>query len=276
MITAICFFVTAALLLFPQVCAKAARDALYVWGLQVVPSLFPYMVFSKMLAERIRNTKWPPIAVCLLLGTIGGSPSGAALIETYAMRLSGRSLLPLCAFTGVISPMFFLGTVRSWTEDALLSRNLLLAQLAGALMAALCACFIPVSQRIPSKVCSTERTEKSPLTQSIDAVLQIGGCIICFSVIASLLGLVPLHPSVRAVLHAVLEISGGMHAIIQSAISVSTKPVLLAFVSSFSGLSILSQNLLFLRSVGVRTNTLLALSIVRAIFSALAIMLLSI
>jgi len=91
--------VLCALLLLPGQCAQAAADALAIWGLGVVPSLFPYMVFSRLLCEQIRNTKCPPAVVCVLLGAFGGSPSGAATICAYKDRLSHKAVLALSAFT---------------------------------------------------------------------------------------------------------------------------------------------------------------------------------
>ena len=270
MIVSVYLVMIGALLLFPQICAQAAKEALIVWGLHVTPSLFPYMVLSRMLAERLKKTSLPPWCTCALLGALGGSPSGAALIACAHTRLSAKNILALCAFTGTISPMFFFGTINGWTKDSLLCGQLFLAQFLGAALTAI------LVRILPFRVSSTktddaikEKNERGTMAQSIDAVLQIGGCIICFSVFAALMSLLPLPQELLPFLHAVLEISGGVHAVIRFPFSEFTRQIILAAVSGFGGLSILSQNLLFLKPAGLRGETLFLLSLIRALFSAL-------
>lgn len=259
-----------ALLLFPKICAQAAAEALTVWGLSVVPSLFPYMVFSRLLCGQIKNTGCPPALVCMLLGSLGGSPSGAAAISAYRARLSPRAILALSAFTGTISPMFFLGTLSSWTDDPILCRNLFLAQTAGAALSALCALHMSFSCPGPqSSAPGSTADAESPLVQSIDAILQIGGSIICFSVVAGLFSLLPLTKPLHPALHALLEISGGAHAIAASTFPKEYQAALLAFAAGFGGLCVLSQNLFFLKSL-IPMPRLLVLALLRAVFSAAA------
>lgn len=266
-------FILVALLLFPQLCAASAREALTIWGLNVVPSLFPYMVFSKLLCEQIQHTAISPAPVCMLLGMLGGSPSGAAMIQTYRSRLSDRACMFLGTLTGVVSPMFFLGTVQSWTDNPSLCLRLMICQFSGALLAAISVFLFSVSFLSDNRL-GTRPTEnlKTPLSQSLDAIFQVGGCIICFSVIASLLRLLPLPKSIFPVLHALLEISGGVYAIVQFPFSAKTQEVLLAFVSGFGGLCILFQNLLFLRMIGFTISGLLRISIIRGFFSAIVML----
>ena len=40
----------ALILRFPDLAIKSAREALFVWGRDIVPSLFPYMVLCKTLS----------------------------------------------------------------------------------------------------------------------------------------------------------------------------------------------------------------------------------
>jgi len=261
--------VLASLLIWPQICVHSARDALAIWSLHVVPSLFPYMIFSKLLCEQIKHTSCPPALICAVLGIFGGSPSGAAMISTYHTRLSGKAALSLVAFTGTISPMFFLGTVNSWTNKPHLGTLLLITQFIGAAMTAVFLFFLFPSSSA-GKECKElqQHNEKSPLSQSIDAVLQIGGCIICFSVIASLLGQLPFPKALYPLLHAALEISGGIHAILHFPFPERMQGILLAYFSGFGGLCILLQNLLFLRPIGVSLHKLLFVSLTRGLFSA--------
>lgn len=271
----------AAMLLFPQVCIAAAAQALRIWALDVVPSLFPYMVLSRLLAQRL-SAAGVPGAVCVpLLGLLGGSPSGACALSVCAQegRLSSCALHVLSALCGTISPMFFLGTIARWTGDAALARRLLAAHLIGAGYAALVILALsalhkgrPVSARPGASAASD-----SPIVQSVDSVLGVGGCILFFSVLAALASRIlpaSLEPY-RPLLHAALETAGGTHALITSGWPLRTKAVLCAALCGFSGFSILTQNALFLRPLGIPVRRLILYGLLRAMGAgtAMALML---
>lgn len=259
------------LLLFPQHTSEAARQALSVWGLQVVPSLFPYMVFCRLLSMQLKSRRIRVAPVAMLLGLMGGSPSGASILASCSPALSSRSLYALCALTGTISPMFTLGTLFSWTQNAPLCRLLLVCHLLGA---ALCGVLVRLTcgkdRALSLPSASAVSLEAGPLAQSIDAILQVGGCIICYSVLAGLLRLLPiLSRPVCAVLHSLLEISGGMHALCSLPMPLRLRAVCMASLCGFSGLSILSQNHAFLAPLGVRMIHLVAFAVLRAFLAGM-------
>lgn len=263
------------LLFFPQQASEAARQALSVWGLSVVPSLFPYMVFCRLLSARLKERRISAVPVAVVLGLAGGSPSGASVIASYGGGLSPRTLLSLCAMTGTISPMFTLGTLLSWTQNAALCRLLLLCHL---LSAVLCGGLIRLwgpNRPLRSSVSVSDAVPPDPLSQSIDAVLQVGGCIICYSVLAGLLRLLPfLGRQAYAILHSLLEISGGIHALCLLSMPHRLQAICMAALCGFSGFSILSQNHAFLAPLGVRMGHLMAFALLRAVLAgALAAML---
>lgn len=255
------------LIVFPQHTSGSAAAALRIWGLDVVPSLFPYMVLCRLLSERLRQRSVPAALVSVLLGLLGGSPSGASVIAAYSGRLSQRSLLALCALTGTISPMFMLGTIHAWTQNTPLCRLLLLCHLLGAVCTGGIV-FLACKNKDSVKDAPSSFASSNPITQSIDAILQVGGCIIFYSVLAGLLGLLPfLSESLRAALHSLLEISGGIHALCTAAMPPRLRAVLMASLCGFSGFSILSQNHAFLFQLGIRMTQLLVFALLRAAIS---------
>lgn len=266
------------LLLFPAVCAQCAKDALIVWGMHVVPSLFPYMIFCKMLAAQLKNTSIPPVAVCIMLGMLGGSPSGAGMISSYAHRLSPKAICCLAALTGVVSPMFFLGSVSAWTGNKLLSQKLVVSQTIGSFSLSAILFHLPVEKFFTyNTVFHAHDQENSVLTQCIDAILRIGSCIICFSVVAGYMEILlpAIHPKFRAFLHGLLEISGGIHAMTNAFADSPVLDILLAFTAGFSGFSIIAQNLFFLKPLGVNLPLLSLISLSRAFLSAFCMALLN-
>lgn len=261
--------VIASLVIFPSHTAASAADALRIWGLDVVPSLFPYMIFCRLLAARLREKNVNAPLTAAVLGLLGGSPSGASILAAYGNQLPRRTLYALCTLTGTISPMFMLGTVLSWTQDAALCHTLLLSHLLGA---ALASAAIYVIYRTPDNLPSVSSsaavlgTSGNPIAQSIDAILQVGGCIICYSVLASLLRLLPFaNETISVWFHGLLEVSGGVHAIAKLPLPENQRAVALAALCGFSGVSILSQNHAFLAPLGVKMKQLVLFALLRAL-----------
>lgn len=260
------------LVCFPADTAEAALLALKTWATSIVPVLFPYMVFSRQLCNSLDALHLPAFPLVAALGLLGGSPSGAAAVAANHPRLSPRSIPMLCALTGTVSPMFILGTIQGWIGQPALCRRLLLCHWAGAL---LCAWiihhrntpFIPVPQRIHEPHAETSNS----ISQSIDAVLQVGGCVILYSVLAGMAGKI-LHsfPMLHPIVHAAMEVAGGMHAICQSSIHPEAKAILLSAALGFGGFSILSQNHAMLKPLGVSMHQLAFFAILRAVLCAAA------
>lgn len=270
MMLAGCAFLLVALLALPDQAAQAAREAIAVWGLDVAPSLFPYMVLCRTLTARLRTRRIPAHCVAAALGLMGGSPSGAAGVSACAQRegLTRRQILPLAALTGTLSPMFLLSTLRGWTGDARLCRLLLASHILGALFAFAVVRLYAGKGEKPRPMCDpSPGAQANPIAESVQAILSVGGCIVFFSVLAAVARLlIPALPdSAAAVLHAVLEVAGGARALAHASFDPQVRAVLLATACGFTGLSILSQNLLFFRPLGVRLSHLLAIGLLRAV-----------
>ena len=272
-----CSLMLVAMLVLPGPTSQAARSALAVWGLEVAPSLFPYMVLCRTLSARLCERQLPAHQIASVLGLLGGSPSGAAAVASCAEKngLSRNHILCLAALTGTLSPMFLLSTVREWTGDATLCRLLLISHLLGALFAYTVVRLYTGKPVVPP-LRGAAQTEASasgnPIVESVQAILSVGGCIVFFSVVASAMTLlIPgMGANVSAVLHAVLEIAGGMRSLVKAPMPSDTRAVLMAAASGFSGLSILSQNLLFLKPHGISMRDLLALAFLRCVGCAAA------
>lgn len=265
------------LLRYPLDTAHAARNALIIWGENVVPTLFPYMLFCRSLLGSLRGTSLPSHAVAAALGILGGSPSGAAVLMACRCSISRRTLYALCALTGTISPMFLLGTIQSWTNDPNLCTKLLLTHWTGAVACALIV-FGLYHHHTERCILSVEDASQtpSPLSQSIDAILQVGGCIIGYSVLAEVLKKALLSFSALPHLaHAALEVSGGIHAICKNEMLSGHKEILLAAACGFTGCSILAQNYAFLKKAGIHMHQLVFFALLRMMISVGMILLIA-
>ena len=121
----------ACMVAYPVEAAQAAARGFSIWAAAVLPSLFPFMVCCQLLAASdaparlgapfdglMRRALRCPgeAAPLMLLGFMGGSPSGARMIASRRAEgaLTRAEAERLACLTGTVSPMFLLGTLPVW------------------------------------------------------------------------------------------------------------------------------------------------------------------
>ncbi len=270
------FGLAALMLLDSDTVLNAVNGAAGVFVRSVMPALFPMMVLNGLSARLSgREKRWMTVGFCWL----AGSPASAQRLEGLRERgeLPERALLPLAAATGVMSPLFFVGSLGSRLPNPAGGWLLLTAHWLGALAAA--GLIHGLSRRFsPTEKAETFRPEErtagrasllaalpDSLRQAGTALLSVCGAMMLFSILAAffrqglsflLPGWAADHPEVPALLWALLEIGGGAHALLD--VSPTPDLPLLCALCSFGGLSIWMQNLLFLGK-SIRPGKLLLL-----------------
>lgn len=270
------FGLAALMLLDSDMVLNAVNGAAGVFVRSVMPALFPMMVLNGLSARLSgRERRWMTVGFCWL----AGSPASAQRLEGLRERgeLPERALLPLAAATGVMSPLFFVGSLGSRLPNPAGGWLLLTAHWLGALAAA------GLIHRLSRRFSSMEKAEPvrpeertagrasllaalpDSLRQAGTALLSVCGAMMLFSILAAffrqglsflLPGWAADHPEVPALLWALLEIGGGAHALLD--VSLTPDLPLLCALCSFGGLSIWMQNLLFLGK-SIRPGKLLLL-----------------
>ena len=270
------FGLAALMLLDSGTVLDAVNGAAGLFVRSVMPALFPMMVLNGLCARLGgREQRWMTVCFCWL----SGSPASAQRLEGLRERgeLPERALLPLAAATGVMSPLFFVGSLGSRLPNPAGGWLLLTAHWLGALAAA------GLIHRLSRRFSSMEKAEPvrpeertagrasllaalpDSLRQAGTALLSVCGAMMLFSILAALFrqGLSALlpdwaaaHPEFPAILWAVLEVGGGAHALLDA--SAAPDLPLLCALCSFGGLSIWMQNLLFLGK-SIRPGKLLLL-----------------
>lgn len=237
-----------ALVLFSGEAMQAASQAAAVFGSGVMPALFPMMVVSRLLPSG--SGALVPEA---LFAFASGSPASAQRVRRlFDNGLSQGRAEILLLLTGVMSPMFFTGTLAAWTgEQHTACAMLLLHWLSAILCAMLWSRFVPARQASPLSLPHEEKTGLSAaIVQSAQALMAVCGAMMLFSIAAGVLraALSRLFPAFAleklfSLMHAVLEIGGGTAAVLNA----WEEPpyALLSALCSFGGLSIWMQNLLF-------------------------------
>lgn len=271
------FGLAALMLLDSGTVLDAVNGAAGLFVRSVMPALFPMMVLNGLCARLGgREQRWMTVCFCWL----SGSPASAQRLEGLWERggLAGRELLPMAAATGVMSPLFLVGSLGGRLPNPAGGWLMLTAHWLGALAAAGLAhglnhlsrrktadAALPEERALrPAEPVSLLEALPDSLRQTGPALLSVCGAMMLFSILAALFrqGLSALlpdwaaaHPEFPAILWAVLEVGGGAHALLD--VSAAPDLSLLCALCSFGGLSILMQNLLFLGK-SIRPGRLLA------------------
>ena len=258
----------------------AAAQAAGVFAAAVMPALFPLLVLAELSGRcPKRNSKCSPFgktcrlqSLRLLLFSFGaGSPAG-----TRRIALDHETNRPwLLVASGVMSPMFFVGTLATWLNDSRAALLMLLAHWISALMTGLFVRVILLKRDGSSAVEATPREASwgealpASIAAACRALLSVCGAMMLYAVIGAVLSelLRLCWPQVPAqwlaVLHGLLEIGGGSHAVCEA---FDAPYALLCALCSFGGLSLWTQNLAFIGRQ-LRPAALLAF---RAVHGALA------
>ena len=275
------------LLLFPQNGLYACTHALALWSDSVVPALFPVMILSRLLISTdILYLILKPIAfLCsrflhlsfygtyaLLLGYICGYPMGVKTIADLEddRLLSQEEGYFLARFINNVSPGFLVGYV--CTE---LLRNSVAASACMVILYGASLTYGTVTaifrKNTGSRLTYTKKAIVQPdrnrkksthfsflmlldhtLEDSILQILKIGGYMVLFSVLTSVVYAISFLPdTARAMLSAVLEISCGAQQIALLSCPAFLRGILLTASLSFGGLCSAFQSSSFLQRAGI-------------------------
>ena len=213
----ICIF-TIFLILFSSNNLIAAKNGLFLWASSVVPSLLPFFIATELLnytniisfLGKVLNKFMRPIfnvpgegAFALIMGIISGYPVGAQIVCNLKKQgiCTKEECERLLAFTNNSGPLFIIGTVGvSFFANSAIGFKLFIVHLASCLLVG----FIfrwwkhnkkhsPFLNRSKNSNIYTLRLSNlgiilsTSIQKSISLVLTIGGFIVLFSVIVSML-----------------------------------------------------------------------------------------
>ena len=220
------YFFTVFLLVYSSSNIVAAKNGLILWVVSIVPSMFPFFIATELLCftniititGKLLNKIMRPIfnvpgegAFALLMGIISGYPIGAKIVGTYKIQgiCSEIECERLISFTNNSGPLFIVGTVGiSMLHSQSIGIKLLIVHLLSCLLVGF---LFRWWKRKKEKdfTCSFKnkfvslsfykKTKKDisfynlgeilsfSIQSSIKSVLIIGGFVVLFSVIISML-----------------------------------------------------------------------------------------
>ena len=288
----LCF--TACLLIFSSSNLPAIKSGLQLWANCVVPSLFPFFVATELLMHtniinifgRVLNNYMKPLfnvsgegAFAFIMGIISGYPVGAKIASKFRETdiCSKAECERLLSFTNNSGPLFIIGTVGILMyQNTTIGILLFITHLLGCLSVGFVFRFWKrncdfkndvknktyhyLSNKSNASFANLGEILAESITNSISTILLIGGFVVIFSSIISILkasgilnilctSITPIFnffhidsKFISGILTGLLEITNG----IQTVSSISNKNfsinlVITAFLLGFGGISVFLQ-----------------------------------
>ena len=271
------------MLLFPKAVFNGASEGLLLWFQVVFPTLFPFMLITNLLMDSgglafISGIFRRPFrrifgvsgngSFAVLAGFLCGYPMGAKvtadLLRTGRItRAEGQYLLSFCNNT---SPVFIINFIvwKTLGEDQLLLPSLavliggpvLLSFLFRRVYLEKGKHFFPEFSALGNR--SGRETDFSLLDlcmmNSFESIVKVGGYIILFSVVLSLLSESGQHSPVFTALTAVLEVTNGILIIDGLNLRLTLSWPLIMALTSFGGLCSVAQTQCMIQDTGLKIS----------------------
>lgn len=235
------------LILDSRCAADSAREALFLCGKTLIPSLFPLFVLGGMLVPALVQIRIPGLSRILgfpegyfLLGLLGGYPLGAACIARAAERGDLRAedaerLTGLCSLCG---PGFLFGVVGTLLSPGAAAVVFALQLEAALLTAALWPGATTTRIQAQAEAVSLSDT----LNKATQSILTVCGWVTLAAVAAGFLRrwvLALLPEGIAVVLTGLMELTNGILA--AGNLGKDARFLLCGLFASFGGISVLLQ-----------------------------------
>lgn len=282
------------LVIFSNSNLQAAKNGLELWTKSVVPALLPFFIATELLSHtnvisflgKFLNKCMRPLfnvpgegAFAFLMGIISGYPVGAKIVTNFrnegiCTKYEAERLL---CFTNNSGPLFILGSVgismfADTTTGVILFVTHLLSCITVGLLFRFWKCNKTSSKNVLHKLPSDNNTKElatfsnlgyiltSSIKSAISTVIMIGGFIVLFSVIISILNngnllntisyiISPIFSAFgipvkfsNGIISGIIELTNGIKIVSGIPIkNISVNIIISAFLLGFGGLSVLLQ-----------------------------------
>lgn len=258
---------------FPQVTEAGSKSAIVIWANSIVPVLLPFFIFSDFIKRTGNLEKLParvyPFAVAVLSGYPMGAKVTADLLSQGRLSpLEGRCVLSYAMVTG---PAFLMGTIGGFLGSREAAFVVLAAHYLGALLNGLL--WHESGAKSPRQAMPSVRDENRSnrlmehfslsILAGFKAMAVILAYLMFFMIGMNLLdycGLTGLigNETAASFLKGLLEMTAGCSMIGACNISLQMKTVLMSFLVSFGGLSVIGQSVSMAEGSGIGTKDILA------------------
>lgn len=286
----------------PQTYANSCLDAISVWSLKVLPVLFPFFIFTRLIVNlsdnkqnfmdkfftKLYNTPKGSFNT-YFLSTLSGYPMGAKLICTMHnnKQIDTKDAKKMLSFCSVSGPMFMLGTVgvsmlKNFKAGIIILVSNIIASLFNGLLYR--------GKKVEFKYISNTYKNNSNILadsvyDSLISILMVGAYIVLSFLIIEILKNLriiyylsfaichifkcsQLIDVIQSILCGIIEITKGILDLSTTSINLSSKTIIASSLIGFGGVSIMMQSLNFLSKLKIPFKTMLKQKITQCILCA--------
>lgn len=313
----ICLFCIG-LVVFSQTNLKSAKNGLILWATAVVPSLFPFFVSTELLSYtnivKYLGKCLTPItralfnvpgegAFAFIMGLISGYPVGAKIVSNFVEQkiITVEEAERLLAFTNNSGPLFIIGTVGiNFFGSATIGIILFITHILACITVGVILKFTAKTSTKYNKNYNVNTNKKNitiatlgdvlskSITNSISTILMIGGYVVVFSVIISILNqsgilnsmskiIAPVINTLgfntklaKPILYGIIELTNGVNLVANTAIpKLSENIIISSFLLGFGGISVLLQVLSIVSKTKISIKKYIIGKVLQGIFAAI-------
>ena len=315
----LCFFIVS-MLIFSKSNLSSSKAALALWANSIVPTLFPFFIATELLSHtfviqilgKMFNNVMKPLfnvpgegSFAFIMGIISGFPLGAKIVvDLYKKRiLSMVQAERLLAFTNNSGPLFIIGTIGiSFFGDTRTGILLFITHILACITVGLLFRFWKCDRRDLEKSSSLQSIKynanlqfsnlgeilSSAILNSINTLFLVGGFVVLFSIIISILQQCNIMPIFAKIISPFLRVFGlnsqfsygfitglieftnGIKLVSDIHIKTISQNIIIAsFLLGFSGFSVLLQVYSIISKVGLSLKTYVIGKVLQAFFAAL-------
>jgi len=294
----------------PSVCSSSCLNAISVWGLKVLPMLFPFFILTRLIVSLtdfkpnfmdkfFHKIYHAPSGSFLIffLSVLAGYPMGAKLVSSMYKngKITSNQAKKMLSFCSVSGPMFIMGTV-----GISIFNNYMVGII--ALISNVLACLfngLVYRGKLDKNEQNTEiyfpknntATLSDIVYDSLVSILMVGAYIVLsfiFIDVSVELGFIStfsniIHsifklnkPIVEAFLIGIVEITRGAISINSTCVSLCVKTVLASSIIAFGGISVFMQSLSFLKDLKIKPKFILLQKFTQSLFCLVISIILSI
>jgi sporulation integral membrane protein YlbJ len=289
----------------PNIVRSGAINGVTLWYSKILPVLFPMFILSNILlqysflydvlekvsslSKRLLGSAFA--AIPFIIGAISGYPSGALSTDLMlkSNRISKAEANYLLSFSNLCSFQFISAViVMSMLKDLNLLIFLTLPHYVGAIVLSKFmkkdfTCLNPIKKEKLIKVVSFNEAFSTAISKSVISILTVAGVIIIFSILSeyimsiiflddinySIATASPIKQIIVALFTGILEMTNGCNITCLTSLPIEVKIIILNFLISFSGFSIVFQAISVCHNIEINLLDYIKVKFAHGIISSL-------
>ena len=279
--------------------AKSCLDAISVWAFKVLPLMFPFFIFTRLIVnlsevkpnfmDKFFNKVYhAPVGSfsTFFLATLSGYPMGAKIICTkfennQITSIEAKKMLSFCSVSG---PMFMLGTVGiAMLNSYKAGLIILISNIIASLLNGLIYRGKATKQEAPSQYYkSSSNILSDSVYDSLISILMVGSYIVLSFLIIDMLNNLKItsfltnviccvfktsnsHDIVYSILNGTVEITRGILDLSKTSTPLINKTIIASTLIGFGGVSIMLQSISFLSKLKIPVKIMFVQKLTQAL-----------